>query len=145
MIYDAGLQHKRNSIPINMMTENASSTELHCKFGQSKARFYRRDYNLRITYPKRAIVLHINGVKNCFGPHPQTRRGSGWRELSNVFQIKHVLIEGHGVILGISLYSQFLVLPPLCRCNFRLNNYFKAAMAGWVGYLRQGLSKLLIF
>jgi hypothetical protein len=37
MIYDAAHQHKSDSIPVNMMTENASFTELHCEFGRVKS------------------------------------------------------------------------------------------------------------
>ena len=33
MIYDAAHQHTRESIPVNMVTENASFTELHYEFG----------------------------------------------------------------------------------------------------------------
>ena len=66
MIYDAAHQHTRESIPVNMMTENASFTELHCDFGRVKSRLYKRVYNLRGTRPNRDIVLHANDVKSCF-------------------------------------------------------------------------------
>ena len=66
MSYDAAHQHTRESIPVNMMTENASFTELHCDFGRVKSRLYKRVYNLRGTHPNRDIVLHANDVKSCF-------------------------------------------------------------------------------
>ena len=53
MIYDAAYQYTRDSVSINMMTEDASVNKLHCDFGTVKARLYRRIYNLRITHPTR--------------------------------------------------------------------------------------------
>ena len=66
MIYDAAFQHTADSIPINMMTEDASKTELYCNFGRVKLRLYIRIYNLRITYPTLDIIIHANNVKSCF-------------------------------------------------------------------------------
>ena len=42
MIFDEAYQHTAGSIPINMMTEDASTTELHCNFGLVKLRLYTR-------------------------------------------------------------------------------------------------------
>ena len=66
LIYDAAYMHDADSIPINMMTEDASRTELRCDFGKVKSRLYKRIYNLRITYPKLDLVVHANDVKSCF-------------------------------------------------------------------------------
>ena len=66
MIYDAAYQHTRDSVFINMMTEDASVNELHCDFGTVKVRLYRRIYNLRITHPTLDIIIHANDVKSCF-------------------------------------------------------------------------------
>jgi hypothetical protein len=66
MIYGATFQHTPNSIPINMMTEDASKSELPCDFGLVKLRLYTRIYNLCITYPSKDIVIHANDVKSCF-------------------------------------------------------------------------------
>ena len=65
-IFDAAFMHDADSIPINMMTEDANVTELHCEFGTVKQRLYTRIYNLRITYPWLDIILHANDVKSCF-------------------------------------------------------------------------------
>ena len=66
LIYDAAFQHDAESVPVNMMTEDASKVELPCKFGDVKLRLYKRLYNLRITYPDRDLVVHANDVKSCF-------------------------------------------------------------------------------
>ena len=66
MIFDAKYMHTPNSISVNMMTEDASQTELHCNFGLVKLRLYTRLYNLRITYPFLDLFLHANDVKSCF-------------------------------------------------------------------------------
>jgi hypothetical protein len=66
IIYDAAFRHTADSIPINMMTEDASTAELRCLFGLVKLRLYTRIYNLRITYPMLEIILHANDVKSCF-------------------------------------------------------------------------------
>ena len=66
LIYDAAFQHDAESVPINMMTEDAAEVELPCKFGHVKQRLYRRLYNLRITYPNTDLVIHANDVKSCF-------------------------------------------------------------------------------
>ena len=66
LIYDAAFQHDVASVPINMMTEDASEVQLPCKFGDVKQRLYRRLYNLRITYPDTDLAIHVNDVKSCF-------------------------------------------------------------------------------
>ena len=66
MIFDAKFMHTPDSISVNMMTENASQTELRCAFGLVKLRLYIRLYNLRITYPGLDLFLHANDVKSCF-------------------------------------------------------------------------------
>ena len=66
MIYDAAYQHTRDSVSINMMTEDASVNELHCDFGTAKTRLYRKIYNLRITHPTLDIIIHANDVNSCF-------------------------------------------------------------------------------
>ena len=66
LIYDAAFQHDAESVPINTMAEDASEVKLPCEFGDVKQRFYRRLYNLRITYPDTDLVIHANGVKSCF-------------------------------------------------------------------------------
>jgi len=66
MIFDAKYMHTPDSISVNMMTENASQTELRCAFGLVKLRLYIRLYNLRITYPGLDLFLHANDVKSCF-------------------------------------------------------------------------------
>ena len=66
MIFDAKYMHTPDSISVNMMTEDASQTELHCDFGLVKLRLYTRLYNLRITYPFLDLFLHANDVKSCF-------------------------------------------------------------------------------
>ena len=50
-LFDAAFMHDANSIPINMMTEDARITKLRCKFATVKLKLYIRIYNLRITYP----------------------------------------------------------------------------------------------
>ena len=65
MIFDAAYQHTADSIPINMMTEDASITELHCNFGLVKLRLYTRVYNLRISYPYIDIIIHANDVNTA--------------------------------------------------------------------------------
>ena len=65
-IGDATFRHNQDSIPVNMMTSSAKTTELRCKFGDVKQRLYRRIYNLRITYPQQDIIIHANDVKSCF-------------------------------------------------------------------------------
>ena len=54
------------AIAINMITSDASQTELECQFGRAKLQLLIRVWNLRIMYPYRNIVLHANGVKSCF-------------------------------------------------------------------------------
>ena len=66
MIYDASYQITKDSISVNMMTEDASKTEMRCDFGRVKLRLYTRIYNLRITHPSTDIALHANDVKSCF-------------------------------------------------------------------------------
>ena len=66
LIFDAAFQHDVESISLNMMTEDASLTELHCDFGLVKLRLYTQIYNLRITYPGCDIFIHANDVKSCF-------------------------------------------------------------------------------
>ena len=66
MIYDAAFRHTFDSIPINMMTEDASTAELRCLFGFIKLMLYTCLYNLRIAYPLLDILLHANDVKSCF-------------------------------------------------------------------------------
>ncbi len=66
LIFDAAFQHDAESISLNMMTEDASQTELHCNFGLVKMRIYTQIYNLRITYPGCDIFIHANDVKSCF-------------------------------------------------------------------------------
>ena len=58
--------HDADSIPINMIPEDARITQLRCKFGTVKLKLYTRIYNLRITYPWLDIILHANDVKSCF-------------------------------------------------------------------------------
>ena len=66
LIFDAKFQHTAESISINMMTADASKTELACDFGLVKLRLYTRIYNLRITHPTLDIAIHANDVKSCF-------------------------------------------------------------------------------
>ena len=66
MIYHASSQVTKDSISVNMMTEDASKTEMRCDFGRVKLRLYTRIYNLRITHPSTDIALHANDVKSCF-------------------------------------------------------------------------------
>ena len=64
MIYDPDFQHTVDLISINMMTDDASKTELRCNFGLVKLRLYARIYNLRITYAMLDIIIHANDVKS---------------------------------------------------------------------------------
>ena len=66
MICDASFQVTRDSVSVNMMTEDASETKMRCDFGRVKLRLYTRIYNLRITYPAVDIALYANDVKSCF-------------------------------------------------------------------------------
>ena len=66
MIFDAKYRHNAMAIAINMMTSDASQTELECQFGRAKLQLLIRVWNLRITYPYRDIVLHANDVNSCF-------------------------------------------------------------------------------
>ena len=66
MIYTAAFQHTHDSVSVNVMTGEASFTELHCKLRQVKSWLYRRAYNLCITHSKCDIVLHENDVKSWF-------------------------------------------------------------------------------
>lgn len=66
MIFDAKYRHDAMAIAINMMTSDASETELECQFGRAKLQLLIRVWNLRITYPYHDIVLHANDVKSCF-------------------------------------------------------------------------------
>ena len=66
MICDASFQVTRDSVSVNMMTEDASETEMRYDFGRVKLRLYTRIYNLRITYPAVDIALRANDVKSCF-------------------------------------------------------------------------------
>ena len=62
LIYDAAFQHDAASVPINMMTEDASDVELPCNFGDVKHRLHRRLYNLQTTYPNTDLIIHANDV-----------------------------------------------------------------------------------
>ena len=66
MIYDASYQVTRDSVSVNMMTEDASQTEMKCDFGRVKLRLCTRIYSLRISHPTADIALHANDVKSCF-------------------------------------------------------------------------------
>ena len=65
MIFDAKYRHDAMAIAINMMTSDASETELECQFGRAKLQLLIRVWNLRIMYPYHNIVMHANDAKSC--------------------------------------------------------------------------------
>ena len=66
LICDSSRRFTPTSVPINMMTSTRDGAELNCDYGRVLSRILIRIWNLRITYPRRDIILHANDVKSCF-------------------------------------------------------------------------------